>query len=329
LDRIAGASQGLTALQNRIDQSTMIDQYIAQRQQKLSQYVTRFTQVPAGVGQAFTRLKKTGYYYRQQISDWKASLSDPGRLEQKTLATLAQLPSYQQFMAKHSMLASMFALPSGYGDSSALAGLQTKDLIERQLHGLPGSGSAALSAQMQQAYGQLQRMQDNVSRWGGAGQQVDMPDFKPNTQATKSLLRRLTYGLNLQVTSSRNYMPATGVIGGQLGYKLDDKKVIGIGFAYHLGVSGTIGHLHFSGQGVSLRSYGEVRIKNSWYGAGGYEVNYFSAFAWQPSALLGIEKKYRLSSKMQGSLQIFFDLLYRQQTPYGQPFKFRTGYSFK
>ena len=80
------------------------------------------------------------------------------------------------------------------------------------------------------------------------------------------------------------------------------------------------------------------KIKKTYYVTGGYELNYMSQFssitelqnrsAWQPSALIGLEKKYKISSKLQGNLQLLFDALYRQEIPAGQAIKFRVGYNF-
>ncbi|HYC29754.1 MAG TPA: hypothetical protein VEB42_13070, partial [Chitinophagaceae bacterium] len=73
------------------------------------------------------------------------------------------------------------------------------------------------------------------------------------------------------------------------------------------------------------------------YASGGYEQNYRAAFrsidqlrqnAWQQSALLGISKKYRISKKFKGNMQLLYDFLHAQQVPRAQPVVFRMGYNF-
>ena len=338
-NNVSGVQQ-MANLQSAVDKSALIQQYVTQRQQAISQYLSRYSRLPDGVGKMLNGYKTSAYYYKQQMADLKAAISDPVKLEKDAYSRLSKLPAYQAFFAKHSLLASMFSIPVGYGDSTALAGLQTKDAVQQQLQGKVGhGGNAALTGQMDQAYGNLKILQDNVAKYGIAGQTLDMPSTEPNSQATKRFANRLTYGCNLQVTKYSSYLPATGVLGGQLGYRLDDKKTVGVGLAYNLGVGQDVGHIHFSSQGIGLRSYAEICIKRSWYATGGYELNDLSAFhsigqlrqysAWQSSALIGIEKKYRFSSKVQGSLQLLFDALYRQEMPAGQAIRFRTGYSFK
>jgi hypothetical protein len=79
------------------------------------------------------------------------------------------------------------------------------------------------------------------------------------------------------------------------------------------------------------------RIKKSYYVMGGYEENYMTQFssiaalrsvAWQRSALIGLERKYKISSKLQGNIQLLFDALYRQEIPQRQMIKIRVGYNF-
>ena len=80
------------------------------------------------------------------------------------------------------------------------------------------------------------------------------------------------------------------------------------------------------------------KIKKTYYVVGGYEENYMTAFsgiadlknvnAWQKSLLIGLERKYKISAKLQGNVQVLFDMLYKQEVPQGQMIKFRVGYNF-
>ena len=70
--------------------------------------------------------------------------------------------------------------------------------------------------------------------------------------------------------------------------------------------------------------------------SGGAEMNYRSQFKnfeilddyspWQKSALLGISKRYRISKKVKGNMQLMYDFLSSQQIPKTQPVVFRIGY---
>jgi hypothetical protein len=96
--------------------------------------------------------------------------------------------------------------------------------------------------------------------------------------------------------------------------------------------------IRFSSQGLSLRTFMDWKIKGTYYVTGGYEQDYLTGFtsvaqlrdpsAWQRSALLGMEKKYRINDKLKGNLQLLYNLLYQHTLPAGQPIQFRVGYNF-
>ena len=329
-------------LQAHIDESGLISQYIAQRKQQISQYLNQFPNLPSGVTQTFDQYKVTAYYYRQQLAQFKKSLNDPQKIEQQTINQLNKLPAYQEFLAKHSLLASLFQLPAGDGGNASLQGLQTKDqvqkMLQQQVSGGGQGAQAAVDQQMQQAKTQLTSMQSNLSKYGVGGQEIDMPNFQPNQQKTKTFLKRLTYGANLQLSKSTDYFPATGNLGLTIGYKINDKSTVGVGASYNIGLGSDWGHMQFSSQGMGLTSFMDWRIKKTYYVTGGYELNYMTQFnniaqlknrsLWQPSALIGLEKKYRISNRLQGNIQLLFDALYQQEIPAGQAIKFRVGYNF-
>jgi hypothetical protein len=330
-------------LQAHLDQSALIGQYITQRRQQIEQYLGRYSHLPSAVTQTFNQYKATAYYYRQQIEAFKNSLNDPQKIQQQAVTQLSKLPAYQHFLATHSMLASLFQLPAGYATGAALQGLQTKTQIQQQIQqqaaGSGSQGSQAMDQQLQQAKSKLTGMQNSLSKYGFGGQNIDMPTFSPNGQKTKSLFGRLIYGVNLQFAQSTVLFPATGDLGLSLGYKINDNSSAGIGIAYDMGLGSDWQHIHFSSQGIGLRSYMDWKIKKTYYVVGGYEESYLNSFSsiaqlksnrsgWQPSALIGLEKKYKLSQKLQGNIQLLFDALYRQEVPQGQAIKLRVGYNF-
>jgi len=337
--QLSQASSQVQLLQAHLDETTLVQQYISARKQQLSQLLSQYTHLPPGVAQAFANFKATGYYYRQQIEQYKAMLNDPQKTEQAAIAVLSRLPAYQNFLARNSLLASLFQLPAGYGSGNSLQGLQTRDQVQQQLQQqVGGGGGQAVQQQLEGAQSQVTSMQNGLSKYGAGGQDLDMPDFKPNSQKTKSILKRLQYGFNVQFAKSTYDFPLTGNLGLSVAYKLNDKSTIGVGASYNIGLGSGWNDMQFSSQGLGLRSFMDWKIKKTYYVTGGYELNYMSQFskisqlqdrsAWQPSLLVGLEKKYKISSKLQGNLQLLFDALYRQEIPQGQMIKFRVGYTW-
>jgi hypothetical protein len=257
-------------------------------------------------------------------------------------------------MRKNSMLASLFRLP---GDDPSfgggLAGLQTRtqvnNLIQQQIASGGPNAQQQFQQNMQQAQSQINQLKNKISQSGGGSSDDIMPEgFKPNGQKTKSFLERLEFGTNTQSQKATNFFPVTSDIGLTLGYKLNDKSILGIGASYKLGWGRGWNHIKFTSEGVGLRSFIDWKIPSPFGGAGGdlwisggYEQNYKTAFnniyqlrdlnAWQQSGLLGLSKVISVRSKFfkKTKLQLLWDFLSYRQVPITQPVVFRIGYSFK
>lgn len=285
-------------------------------------------------------INKDIYYYQQQINEYRSLLNDPAKLQQVTLGLLRETPAFKEFMRNNSQLSQLFSMPSGYGTAAALQGLQTRTGIQQQLsQRLSGTGTNAqqyLQQQVQAAQSELNKLKDKVNQLGGSGSDMVMPEFKPNTQKTKSFWKRLEYGLNIQSQKTNALLPTTSDIALIVGYKLNDKSTLGAGAGYKLGWGNNISNIHLTSQGVSLRTYLDVKLKGSIWISGGLEENYQQEFtkidelkninAWQRSGLIGLTKKYNIGKK-KGNLQLLWDFLSYSQVPRTTAIKFRLGYT--
>jgi hypothetical protein len=262
---------------------------------------------------------------------------------------LSRSKQFQEFMRKNSQLASMFRLPGGDDplNVASLAGLQTRASVNALIQDRIGSGAdaqALFRQNVQGAQSQLSQLKDQVSKYangsaGNSSSDMEMPDFKPNEQKTKSFLKRLEYGGNVQSQKARMMFPVTSDIGLSLGYKLNDKSVIGVGASYKLGLGRGWNDIKLSNEGVGIRSFIDYKIKGSLFISGGYEQNYRTAFysleqlrnysSWQSSGLIGLSKKYSINKKLKGNVQLLWDFLSYQQRPQTQAVLFRIGYSLK
>ena len=342
-DKVKLPTDALDKLKSKLNESDRIKEFIAQRKQQMKEALSKYTKLPASLKNQYERINKTAYYYSAQVKEYKDMLKEPKKIEEKALSVLNQMPFYQKFMKENSQLASLFRLPDNSGGSSApsLAGLQTRASVQGMIQQRIASGGPNAMAQIQQnlaaAHSEIDKLKDKISKLGGGGSDLEMPDFKPNSQKTKPLLKRLEYSANVQFAKSSSLLPSTANIGVGIGFKLDDKKVIGVGASGSIAL-GNIRHISFSSQGFGLRSYFDWKIKNQIYVTGGYEMNYNSAFknieqlknyeAWQRSALIGLSKKYQISKKLKGNMQILYDFLSNSHVPVSSPIVFRIGYNF-
>lgn len=334
----------IKGLENQLQKAEEIKKFIKERKQFLKEQLRKL-----GFAKQLKKLNKQVYYYTQQVNEYKDMLKDRKKIEKKAMELLSKTKLFQDFMKKNSMLASMFRLPGDLNDPSAqasLAGLQTRaqvnQLIQQQI-GIGGPNAMQQVRQnMQQAQTQLSQLKDKLKSYesGNYGNgDVETPDFKPNSQKTKSFRKRIEYGANIQSQKASSIFPVTSDIGLSLGYKINDKSIIGIGAAYKVGWGNGWRHIKISHQGLGIRSFVDLKMKGSLYISGGYEQNYKTEIrnidqlkdysAWQSSGLIGFSKKYKVGKKLKGNMQLLWDFLSYQQIPRAQPILFRTGYSLK
>jgi len=340
--KLTGALSKVKELENQFKQAANVKDFIRQRKEYLKQQLQHYN-----LGNELKNYNQTAYYYSQQINEYRQALNDPDKAEKKVLELLNKVPVFQDFMRKNSMLASLFAVPGSdpNGLTQNLAGLQTRasvqGLIQNQLAAGGPNAQAMLQQNIGEAQGMLNQLKNKMSQMGtSGGSDLDMPEYKPNTQKTKPFLKRLEYGTNIQSAKSNYYFPTTTDIALSVGYKLNEKNIIGIGASYKMGWGKDFSHINLSSQGIGFRSFMDTKLKGSFYASGGFEYNYQQPFgsieqikylnAWQQSGLIGISKIVSLKTKYfkKTKLQLLWDMLSYQQVPKTQPVKFRVGYSF-
>ena len=328
------------SLQGKLNASDQIRKALDQRRRLLQEQLQKL-----GIVKAFKGFKKQVYYYQQQLLEYKSLFDDPSKLEAKLTQLVLQIPLFQQFFANNSQLGNLFALPGSTNATASLAGLQTRAMVQQGLIDRFGaaalSPSGAVGSGLQNAQSQLNQLKDKVMKFGGSSSDDILPEgFKPNEQKTKSFLKRLEYGANVQSQKATNFFPVTSDLGLSLGYKLNDKSVIGIGASYKMGWGKGWNNINITHQGVGFRSFVDIKLKGSFWISGGYEKNYKSAFkdfsqlqdrsGWQTSGLIGISKVVSLKTKIfkKTKLQLLWDFMSYQQIPRTQPVVFRIGYNF-
>jgi hypothetical protein len=353
-DKLGNSLSEVNDVQDKLAETDEVKAFVRQRKEQIGSALGQYPDLPSSIINNYNDYTKELYYYSQQIKEYKDILSDPDKLTQKALSLLDKLPAFQQFMKDHSELAGLFGVPANYGSSQALAGLQTRDQVQQLLQNQLASGGpnaqAVLTQNLQDAQAQLGQLKDKISKLGDGGADVDMPNFKPNNQRTKSFWKRLEYGTNLQTAHGNYFYPTTTDMGLSVGYKLNNNSTIGIGGSYKMGWGQNIQHIALSTQGASLRSYLDTKLKGSFYLSGGFEYNYQPLSVtmpssntgssqalslggwgdWQQSGLIGLSKVVSVKTKFfkQTRLQLLWDFLSYEQVPRAQPIKFRVGYNF-
>lgn len=334
-------------LQQQLEVSTEVQLFVSQREQQLKAEFSRYT----GSGRLLS-INKEVFYFQQQANQYKEMLNDKGKLEEKALSALQQVPGFQQFWVKNSAVSKLFPQRDDNRSESTPVNLQTKNQVQQEIAKVltPGDSSAIgssdmLSNKIEAASGQLGSLKDKLTdlasslgtKVSGGSSSMTIPDFTPNGQHNKTFLQRIETGFSLQSGTATNFLPVTMTPAVYAGYRFSDKATAGLGAAYIIGLGENFQHFHFSSQGVNLRSYLDIKLKGTFWITGGFEYNYLNSFtnlqalknvdAWRKSALIGLTKKYRIGKK-EGKLQLLFDVLYAQEHPRTQPVVYRVGYSF-
>lgn len=364
MTQLQGANSELQTLQARMGDADAAKAFLQQRKQQIGAYIAQHAGMSGLLGREYAGMNQGVYYYSQQLREYEEQWTSPEALEQKTLAALNRVPAFQTFMKENSMLGGLFHVPAGYGSPQGLSGLQTRDqvaaLVQGQAGGMAaagaggsggigaggatdaagGGGMAALQSKLQNAQSQLDNYKSKLGALGAGNGNMDMPDFKPNDQKTKTFWKRLEYGADFQTTHNNYYFPLVTDLGLSLGYKLGHNNVIGVGASYKLGWGSGIQHIAFSSQGVGLRSFLQIRIKGSFSATGGFEYNYTTPFTefqqlkqlqyWTTVGLIGVSKTVSLKNRVfkKTSVSLLWDFLSYQSVPKTQPILFRIGYTF-
>ncbi len=341
--KIKDALGKVDGLKSQLSQAEQLKQFLKERKSYIRQQLGDL-----GFVKELKQINKQAYYYAEQLAGYKEMLKDHKKAERKALELLAKSKPFKDFMRKHSQLAALFRMPGDPNDPTqmtGLTGLQTRahvnGLIQQQLTAGGPNAQAQFQQNMQEAQSQLSQLKDKVARLGSNRADMDMPEgFKPNNQKTKRFKDRLEVGTNMQSQKSNGWFPTTTDLGLSVGYKLNDKSVIGAGASYKLGLGANIRNINITHQGLGLRSFIDWKLKGSFWVSGGYEMNYRSEInrievlnnysAWQTSGLVGVSKVISLKTKFfkKTKAQLLWDFMSYQQVPKAQPIVFRVGYSF-
>ncbi len=332
-DKLNGSLKSVDNLKDKLAQAEQIKAYIRERKQLLKEQLSQYT----GFTKDLQKMNKEAYYYAQQLKEYKEVFKDKKKAEQKAMEVIKKIPAFNDFMQKHSQLASLFNIQGATASAQSLEGLQTRNQVEQLIQQRLGSGPNASAAVSQQMAETRSKFDELKSKFPDLDNAAEMPDFKPKEMKTKSFLQRLEFGSNIQFQRSNKFFPTTGDLAGQAAYKFHKNGSAGIGLSYKLGMGTGFDNIHFSGQGMGIRSFIDWKLKGTFFLNGGYEQNYQPDYAgvpegggqkWTQSGLIGISKKYKINSKLKGNMMVLFDFLYNQHVPRTDPVKVRLGYNF-
>lgn len=335
---LQAAQQRLGRMQASLNVNQRIVSFLQSRKEAMKQAILHKTAV-ASMKRFYERIAT----YQNQAEEYKAMIEHPQRLGAQALAAVKKLPLFQRFFSNHSDLASMFVLPGATDpDVGKLAtdGLQTRATVQQ-----------AVQSRFGKEFNVQQMVANNVTAAGqhqansfmslpslslpAINTHQQMPTATSDAPRGRPLRKRLEYAVDVQTIKATNYWPVTTDMAASIGYRWSTNTTIGLGASFKMGWGPDWRHLAFSCQGVGLRSFMDLKIKGSMSATLGAELNHqrlrgdhlpASIKDWQQSVLAGVTKRYQVSSKLQGKMQLLFDALHAQHVPATPAVLFRLGY---
>lgn len=336
------ARKKLAEYEKEQDQADALEQFIKERKKQLIDQSLKYI----GKSKYLQKIDKEAYYYVETIKNYKQLFTDRQKAEKTALRILNRIPAFTKFLKENSMLASLFRTPAANTPAGAanIAGLQTRasvnELIRNQIASGGPNAMDQFRANLSAAQAEANKLKEKLMQKGGGGSSdAELPSFKPNNQKSKTFKQRLEFGSNFQPGKTNAWLPSSADIAVTLGYKLNNRSIIGIGTSYKMGI-GSLQRMSISHQGIGLRSYIDWQLKKQFYVSGGFEMNYNAQFknlqqlqsfnAWQQSGLIGLSKKIPIKTKwVKGTnIQLLYDILANSHVPVSRPVLFRVGYQF-
>jgi hypothetical protein len=350
LEKTNALSSSANALQQKLSNSTgvvndieanvenirKLKEFISLRKESLGDKLKQYPQY----SKYLRSISKEAYYLGEKVNELQNIISSPTGIENAVAGLLREIPEFKTFIRENSQLSGLFSMTGFSSMPSAgmpvVNGIPSRSALQQSIQAnAPAMANNFNRLVSQQMGAAVQQARNRINALNG---EQEMPDYKTNSQKVKSFKKRLEYGFDLQFSKSNYVIPSSSDISMLVGYKLNDKSSIGVSGVYRLGMGTGWNNIRFSHMGVGFRSYINWKLKGSFYMQGGSEWNYNSAFKnieelkgsslWQQSALVGIAKKYKVSKKLKGNVQVMYDFLHTQHVPVTQPVIFRFGCNF-
>ena len=332
---LATAKDKLKILDNESAKNEAVAKLIQERKKQLIEASLKLL----GKNKYLIKINKEAYYFKETIKGYKEIFKDTKKTEKLALDIINKIPAFKKFFAENSQLSSIFGISSMTNSTASVPivnGLPSRASLQTFFQqNIPSVSDPSVKLSQQLQLPDFKSKLDKIKS-GGNMDNSGLPDFKPNSQKTKSFTKRLEKGIEVQFGKSINFIPATCNLAVTLGYKLNEKCTAGIGAAYILGLGKGWDKIRFSNEGIGLRTYAKMKLYKSIDIQGGGEWYYSYSFKsfrelkydkrWQQSALLGISKNIAAGKKLKSEIKILFDFLYTKHNPVTQPFIFRFGY---
>jgi hypothetical protein len=185
---------------------------------------------------------------------------------------------------------------------------------------------------------QIQSAMDQLSKYKEYYENVedikDLPDKKPNPMKDKSLAERLVPGLSFQIQKKTEWWFD---FNPYVGYRFNGRLTAGIGWNHRVAYNFDSWQVNHEATIYGIRLYSEYEITEGLKPRLEIESmntpvrtlpdQTYNHREWVFSAMIGLKKEYRISSKLRGNAQVLYNLYNPDyKSPYVERWNFRIGF---
>lgn len=287
-------------------------------------------------------ISKHSFYSNQKVQAYKEIADEPSRAEVKALEYLQGKEGFNHALS-YTEGTSLQNMNGKSLDELEKMGFQTKRQMQTNLQKKLGGNMESVQQRMG---GQIKEYQDNLNEAKKLKQtaketkssvlqvrNIDKPEFKINPMRGLPLSKRIEYQYNWQTTrATYDGKPAVFSMSAMAGFKHTPRLSYGAGTATSIGLGTNWNNIRFTFEGFGFRTY------TAWlwqYGIGayaGYERMYKQAVFvtqsettpvitetphnknnYSEAILIGLTKAYRINNKMNGSIQVLYDIWWKEK----------------
>lgn len=292
----------------------------------------------------FKAIDKTIFYSNGKINAYKNIADELSKLEERALEYLQGEEGFGEYLAGGGSKNSM-ALAGGTTsiDDLEKMGYQTKRQLNEQLMKKTGGNMTGIQDKM---FGQITEWKDKTksikqvkNEYKQAKQSIhqvrntNKPSFKVNPMRELPFWQRVEKQYNWQTTrATLDGQPAILQLSAMAGFKHTPKLTYGLGVVSSFGLGQNWNNIHFSFEGIGIKSYATWQWQ---YGVGaytGYERmwkqavlignsetsavnsgNTHNTNKYSDAMLIGLTKSYHINDKWTGAIQVLYDVWWKDK----------------
>lgn len=288
-------------------------------------------------------IQKQTYYSNQKMKVYKQMAEEPSIAEEKALEYLQGKEGFDEYLS-YSEGNNIKSMNNMSLDEIEKMGFQTKRKMQANLQKKIGGDLTGLQGNLggqikeyQESLKEAEELKKTVKETKASVKSLTKttkPDFKVNPMRGLPFLKRIEQQYNWQTTRATfDGKPAVFSFAAMAGYKHTPRLSYGLGAATSIGLGTSWNNVRFTFEGIGLRTYAAWQWQ---YGIGayaGYERLYKKAVfvtsnestlpslteskhnteAYSEALLVGLTKAYRINSKMSGSIQLLYDVWWKEK----------------